>query len=497
MLCFWVFSACVDDLGNYDYVSADGVLPVKIGGLEEEITITQGDQLQITPLVENMDKGVQYTYSWFVIETQAMSNLPRKTVIGTEKDLDFRVALKAGSYYLNLLVRDPAKDIYKRKQVMLRVEATTVNKGWYVLKDRNNETDFDYITNEGEMHADVLGGNLNQLKGNAVEMSYQVRYFHNVTVDEVTTRETFKALHVMSTEDIRTFNAADLMLLKDFPEQTYSPMECAPQSIWTGSNQGNQHLMNGGKLYSVYGMYINIGKYSGARVGTYSLFPKFLCVNFFGDVLVFDNLTNSFMACSPSGDDFVVLPTQTIAGKQVPMKNIPYTMVDAFASDADGGGAQQAFVLLKSTEKNSYSIGQVPYGFTQATVNTRMFNNLNEIPSDCLLGQSTVRCCASSGNFVYFAKDNKAYYHMNATGLAEREKLIATLPAGETISHMRYVYSGATTKIRVLAILTNTATHWKLYLYPIEAAGNPEVKAEPSAVYTGEGTGRFIMYRIS
>ena len=69
--CIFLLGACIDDKGNYTYQDKDEVLPIQISGLENAITIPQGNVLKLSPVVENDDPS-RYTYSWFVMEAQIL-----------------------------------------------------------------------------------------------------------------------------------------------------------------------------------------------------------------------------------------------------------------------------------------------------------------------------------------------------------------------------------------------------------------------------------------
>lgn len=479
------------DLGNYDYLPEEDILPVTIAGLENEIRISQGAQLQLSPILENMDDPGRYTYFWFATEAQTAGFLPVKRMLGISKELDVKITLDAGSYLLSFEVIDEKKDVYRRKRIKMEVVASDINTGWYVVKDKNNETDFDYINADGTLYPDVLAVSGNQLKGNAVGMAYQSgRYYHIIqgNAGEITQLNNQSVFHVLSTEDIRTFNAQNLSLFKTYKDEFYSlPDKCEPQCVFYPGSwwDGDVYLMNAGKLHSIYGMSYNVGKFSAAKVGDYSLFPIIFPLNFSADVLVFDTRSRTFYSSSTSGTSLDEIEDQEINGERIPLKNMPYSMVSMFTGKTSNI-QQQSFVLMKSVSDGSHRIAQVPFN------GNSVFNNFNRVPDDALLLRSSVMTCASSGNFVYFAIDNTVYYYMNAVDLETKEKLLVTLPSDETVMTMKYAYVGETL---VLGVLANTSTNWKLYLYPVESPGNPELKNEPIATYTGLGTGRYLMYR--
>ena len=153
--CILLLGACIDDKGNYTYQDKDEVLPIQISGLENAITIPQGNVLKLSPVVENDDPS-RYTYSWFVMESQTAGSLPKRVDIADTKNLEYTVSLSPATWLLNFEVFDEKRDIFRRKEIKLTVSASPVDLGWYVLKDENGETDFDYINPDGEVYRDLL-----------------------------------------------------------------------------------------------------------------------------------------------------------------------------------------------------------------------------------------------------------------------------------------------------------------------------------------------------
>lgn len=490
LILFLLVTSCTNDTGNYDYISAEELLPIEITGMNEDATVVQGSQLQIDPQIEKMDDPSRYTYLWYTTEAQIAGALPTKKELSKEPKLDVKITLDAGSYLLNLIVLDEKKDIYKRKQIKLEVKASNISIGWYVLKDMNQQTDFDFVDPKGVVYSDVLAQAGNQLQGNAVAMSYQSsRYYHQVMSNTgvITQLTNQKVFHVLSTRDIRTFNAQNMGLFKKFDEQFYAlPSQCMPQLVYSQGTDGNVFLINAGKLHSIDGMSFNIGKFCAPKVGEYSLFPVLAPANFSGDMLVFDTLKHTFYTTSSVGMTVDNVPDQVIGKETIHMRNMPYQMIAMTSGLSYISMAKQSFAIMKNTDDGSYRLAQIPYN------TSNRISSFNPIPNNANLTHSNIIAATSSGNFLYFAINNQIYYYMNATGLDEKEKLLITLPQDEKVTFMLPILAK---DMNVLAVLANTATSWKLYIYPVEAVGNPELVTKPLHVYTGKGAGKQLLYR--
>lgn len=488
--CLFMLFSCVDNDANLNYISEEEALPVQIGEMKLKLEAVQGERFRLAPEVLNAEEG-RYEYSWSILSQNSASS-PVKTLLATTKELDVKITLPAGDYYLYFEVKDRKKDIYRIKRSSLTILASAMGKGWYVLKDKNNETDFDYINAEGKITADVLAMSSKPLKGTAKWMAYQgKRYTHTIpgSTGGITTLTNQQVFHILSSEDIRTVNANTLEVFKTLEEEFYSPLAtCKPEFVWSEDGSGNTYLINSSRLYSITDLMPSIGKFGAARVGDYSLFPYCMTYNHAVGGLVFDTKTCTFFTTTPAASTLTELSDQSLDGEMISMQKMPFTMQAFSASRTDHATSKQGFAILKSTEDDSYRIAEFLYG------GNTLLKGFNELDANSLLLRSSAMACASTGRFIYFALDNKLYYYMNAPGLAEKEHVLVTLPAGETVVSMQHM--NATRETNVMAVLANTSTHWKLYIYEVQAPGNPELETSPIATYTGEGTGRLIICRI-
>lgn len=477
--------SCIGDDGNYDYLNADDVFPVKITGLQKSVTVSQGSVLKLTPIIENDDPS-QYTYSWVATEAQTAGKLPERYDIAETRDLDYTVTLDVGSYLLNFKVYDKAKDVFRRYEINLTVSASPVGPGWYILKDNGQETDFDFINNDGTMYTDLLAAAGNRPKGIARNMEYQNGRYYHVEYDadgKATTLVNQTAFYVTTDQDIRTYNAKTLKLFKTFKEQFYSAPETVdPVSVYYLSS-GTSFLMNDKKIYSIYGMSSNIGKFTAAKVGIYSLYDGFMSCGT-DNMMVFDELSHTFYKVGSMSTQLSQVP-ELPNGEEEPISfaDMPYDIVCMGTNTNQYSG--YSYVVMKSLETDEGAIGRV-----QAIGGG--FDSFKKIPAGNKLLQAKLVAPSFTADFLYFtiAGENKVYAYENAEGA--EEKVILEYPAGESIAFMKHV---KTNDINVLAVLTDTATSWKLYLYDLIGESNPEINPTPRATYEGTETGRYIMYR--
>lgn len=479
--------SCIGDNGNYDYLSTDEVFPVRISGMEKSIKVSQGAVLRLSPVIEH-DDPTHFTYSWVATEKETAGKLPERYDLAETKDLDYTVKLDVGDYLLNFKVYDKEKDLFKRYEINLTVVASPVGAGWYVLKDDGSQTDFDFIDGNGTVYADLLAGAGNRPKGTALNMAYQDGRYYHVEYDasgKATTLVNQTAFFITTTQDIRTYNAKTLKLFKTFKEQFYTAPETVKPVAVYHVNMGNTFLQNDGKIYSIYGMSSNIGKFTAAKVGVYRLYDGFIPASY-DRVMVFDNESHTFYFASSMSDRLIDVP-ELPGGEEgsISFANMPYSVVCMGMNTDKYDG--YSYVVMKNDATGSGAIGHV-----QAMGGG--FDSFKLLPVGSKLLQADLIAPSFTADFLYFTVpgENKVYAYENAEGA--QPKVILEYAADESVAFIKHVRNG---ELNVLAVLTNTSEGWKLYQYDLIGESNPEIIPTPTMTFKGTEKGRYIMYRPS
>lgn len=491
-------SSCISDKGNYDYVDADSVMPVTITNMPKDTTILQGATLKMNAgeqFTVNNDDPSRYTYSWSVTEYTTAGFLPTRRYISEEENLNYPVKLDVGEWTLTLQIWDKKLDMYVKSQMKLNVTSSPLDAGWYVLKDQDGYTDIDYITKAGKIYADVLAPTDMRVKGEAVKIVYQNQRYYHVQKNADGTSTTLsnqKVFHILTTQDICTYNAKDLRLFKNFEEEFYvAPKVCKPQDCSYGST--NLFLLNNGQAYSIYGMSLNIGKFGAAKVGDFDFYPCMLGSG--GKELVFDNNSSSFY----SMDSYSSAPvpfTDAAPNSDLPasLSNMPYTMEAMYKGQDEKYTDNYGFALMKGKADGKHYLAHLRYDYS-GSYSSYPIASFVEVPSGSGLLKAEHMAVPASGDFLYYSIGNKIYTYTNASGIEDRDKLQLTLPEGETVSYMFNFRSTYQTTYNYLAVLSATSTGWTLRVYEPVGIDVTEVKPEPLATYSGTGNGRFVMYR--
>lgn len=500
--CFIGFcvSSCINDKGNYVYEDASNVMPVVISGFNDT-TIIIGSDLRIDPILQNVD-NVDYVYTWSATTAVAAGGGLVKVILSHERVLNVPLKLAVGNYTLNLEVKNVERDIYVRRAVSLSVVATNINTGWFILKDIDGETDFDYFSLDGSFQQpDVLYNVIppfERMKGTAIKMIYQnQRYYHLMPNESggTTSLTNQRVYHILSSQDICTYDASMLRLFKKYEAQFYGvPEVCRPQSILFLSSSYDLFILNNGKVHSIYGMAVNAGKYDYQKIsplGAYDMHSDMISSEN-NNVLLFDIKSSSFCYANNYGENIVYLNDESssvIEPIGVSPRNMPYTLVNLIQRTREFQ-TSSAYAIMKSKSSNDYFIASVSFGNTPANY---PFTSFRPIPASCKMPLADVKACPNSGNFVYFGDGNKLCVYRDLD-LDQRESVIKTFPAGETISYITHIFVNSTS-YNYIVVLTNSSSGYKMYAFNLIGSGNPEIVDEPLFTYSGTGNARNVLFR--
>lgn len=157
-----MLTACFNDKGNYDY---DEINEVTIGqkGFDGDTVYqlrSDVDELKITPdlsFLLGKESSGSYSYEWVAVSTN--KRVGERTQLGTERNLDYKVKLKADNYNLFYKVTDEATGIVYSRQATLNVN-NLYTQGWILTgedNDGNMVVDMLSISRDTLHLTDILG----------------------------------------------------------------------------------------------------------------------------------------------------------------------------------------------------------------------------------------------------------------------------------------------------------------------------------------------------
>lgn len=483
------FYGCIDDRGNYDYLSREEVMPVSIDGLQDT-TVEIMSVLKIAPVITGMTDESKYSYLWYAANSQTAGLAPTRDTLSLTRDLEFPVTYESGTYNLVFEIRDKETDVYVRKGVLMTV-ASVFAHGWYVLKDENGQTDFDFINGEGGSTPNVIRSFGRQpLPGIGKKIFYQSGgYYHQVEQADgtIVTLVNKKVMHVLTDRDLNILNADNMEIFKTYDEAFYeAPVRHAPQNCCNYSR--DVYLINAGKMHSIYGMSANIGKFPYEKTGDYALADDM--VGGMRGVMVWDTKSRSFLYVTSSGASMNEFANQTdvTAEVQISPSGMEANLV-RLLSRVNGGAVVPAYAVMKNPGKEEYYLADIKYD-----QGNYPFVGFDTIPAECGMPRAEVMAAGQIASCIYFAKGSELWVYKNVK-FGERESKLTGFPGEDIVflSHFRYTYG--VEKFNQLVVVTSHSAGWKLYRFDV-IGETPEIETTPAVEpYTGQGNVRDVIFR--
>ncbi len=486
---------CIDDQGNYDYITAHQVLPVGISGLQESYSLQFGKTEHLAVTVEGDQNCKNLRYMWYMYKKP---NWAERDTLGYGKTLDYYVDCESGNYQLWFEVRDTVKDVYVSQMAEVAVE-TQLSNAWLVMKSENGMTDMDAVTADGSVMENLVSQSLDKrLEGEAVKVAYVQQHSNEVkNPDGTTTVENYKAFYILSEKEMLVFNAENMELLKQSEDCFYEApakfdfMDCI-------ANGRNMNLINAGKYHTLSGNSANVGKFSYSKAGPSNAAYQLHKENLFAGnyTMVWDCLTQSFLWAGSDSElahfsaaDAGTPDFGSLTGMEVRLKhflragktydwNIYNYIYAGYAIMTDDQGTDY-LLSMAYAGKNKYPV-----------------KDYKAIPDGCQLGDAEVLCAHLTASSVYFAVHDAVWVHdINQSQVAnERERKLLPFK-GEEITYLRHV-SMANLNLDHLLVITFKDGNWKMYALPFIGGGseiNTGVDVEDYLIGKGKGRAAYCM----
>lgn len=488
-----VMGACINDEGNYDYLPESSVIPAVISGLEDNYALVLGTTKVFTATVEGVEGVENLRYMWYIYNV--LQN--KRDTLGYEKKLDFDVNYESGTYCLWFEVRDTVTDVCVDKKMEVKIESFLSN-AWMILESTAGHTDVDVIMADGTLKENLLTSmGTSRLRGTPVDIVYSSRHRQeeeatNGTVEIVDK----KVFCIASEEDLHVYNAENMELLKNTADCFYEtpavikPMDC--------DYYGNDaHLINDGKYYFLSGSSQNIGKFGYAKVGPagaedYDLFEKTLVAS--QSAMVWDKKSRSFFYVYVYDSQMSRFNEQTdgkpnfgsVTGMDVELKCLLFR--SQVYNQAIYKYLSMGYGIMQ--DANAYYIADIAFNG-----NNYPLEGYYKLPAGCQVAKSDVLGPHQTASSIFYAQNDQLWVHdvNNLQAVSDRERKLFTF-SGEKISYIRHIKKKDT--FDLLAVLTNSASGWKLYAFPFIGGGNEfdnSVQPEDVLVSQGEGDASYLI----
>lgn len=486
----FLMSGCVKDDGNYDYKDRSEVELGEVTGMEEFYSVNSLQRLQVTPSVERITRDEDYEYYWCVWGS-GFNRTSNKDTIGREKQLDYVVNLKSGTYELVFQAKNKVTGISVYRKANMNV-ASIYSQGWFVTKTMDGKTEVDLVKKDGTLYPDILkAANGESLPGKALKTFYQSGMYW-IQIDNpdgtVTKLNNEKVVYVMSENDMRVYNADDMKEYRRYENAFFEPPVTRKlQDAYLGVT--GQFLMNNGKIHWI-DLSGGISIFGFPMLGNYEVAPFNMGSMNMG-MLVYDKLSCSFKDVPYSNTKMVDLKSD--AG-QVDCNNMNCDLIFMDEQAAYYGLTSGGMALLKAKDKEEYYASMLNMNWSSGK---NPLVSLKKVADDCAVGKGKVFAPNNYNDVLYFSDGGNTVGMYNISSGIEKEGIL-TYPTTESVVFIRHIsyttYSAGDQMLECLAVMTNSTAGWKVYLYHF-VGRTAEIEKPEYQFFSGKGEGKHVMFR--
>jgi hypothetical protein len=489
----YALNACVDDKGNYIYSSEEEIMSIQISNIETNYNLLAGQSFVLAPVVEGIDNEDDYEYLWYMYGI-GTSRSGWKDTIGREKMLDYLVNVASGTYQITYKVKDKTTELCAYFSTDVTV-TTSFSQGWFVTKDQDNVTDIDMITPEGQLTPNLIRTiNGSGVPGKAIKSTYAQHGYNYVQQNPdgtVTLFQYQKVIFVVTESDLHVLSGESFKHYATFDESFYElPAVKRPRDVVVGVMCAT--LLNDGKLHEMPLIYANAARFGNPLHGSTSIAPYFVRHTANG-YLVFDQDSRSFKVSvfwQPSLQAIADTETSLIS-----CNNMEYDLIFMQERSAYYMLTEQGLALFKHRTTGKY------YG---ALFNSRWMNFSNpivsfvEVPDESQgVTRATLWAVNNINDVLYYSDGGNTVGMYNISNGIEKPAILVydedeSVASIEHVSYYAHITDAPSPNC--LAVLTNKAGNWNLYLYHFEGY-TADVENVPNETYTGEGNARDVFYR--
>ncbi len=482
LLCLTaVFYGCKKDKGTYTY--HDVAVPViDPAALAAVYNVERNDNLLINPKITFSGDTSNLTYQWLVyVKSPSSYTVGPPTVISTQRNLNKKMEIAPGNYYLELIITDKSNDVKINSRTFLNVLAL-MESGWLVLHTKNNESDVDFITNNNLLAGTAAKWVKNmaltqtgaKLKGEGQFIGFS-RQSNSI----------FNWITVGTDQEIKRFQGFTFALLGTNGQLFRRPQ--AEFSFVTHLNNSSNELLidKNGQLQTLSsGTTAGDALYGGAFYGDYRLAP-YIVFNDFSSygALVYDQKYQKFLYTTQTLNALTFYQFRTSATTTPPQAFNPFNVgkemlfMDrgfnkyAYAFFKDNPGNGRYLYILNQTLADAGTLAVAAYDLTaMPEIQSAKFFQIGDV-----------------GNVALYATE-KTIYKYDYSGSQQAAVVFSGIPANEVITCMKIFKNTGftTTNNSVLYVATWDGTQGKLYELAMNVASGA-VTSTPLNVYEGFG----------
>lgn len=469
-----VFTACYEDKGNYDYSDP---LAIEVKGIDDIYrVVTLRDTIHFRPKITPADR--KYECFWGIFQMGGYSSY--LDTLSFEQNWDFPVHLATGNYKLRFCAKDTETGVFSYTEYTISVE-TDLTDGWWILKEKEGNTDMDFFTPEQRFENIIFANNGHHLAGSPKGLYYTGNYWNYDSLIEAEVK--VKVIYVVSGQDIVLLDFYSGKIFKECEELFYEvPANRNFKDIFPG--QTALLLPNNDQLYTMptggNGYY---KQFTSIVTGNYRLSPYRIASG--QRPLLFDNLSSSFCTTVNTYlymtyfNDGTVYPASNEMNKDL-------LYMGAWKASL---AADKTYALMKTKDKEEYWLCEL---MSRITSFSNPIRKLTPLDHSLDILHADHRTVNQDNGIIYFSKGSEVYAFNPLTFREEPQSL--GIPSRETITYMEYLKYAPlrqeTEWFDYVAIATTFGGNYKMYLCPVQAGNiQPAVRT-----LEGEGAVKRAMY---
>lgn len=481
---------------------------ITVSGLEESYTCTAyvGEHLKITPTVDAGYDESDMQYQWILLDgktgdTDDNGNTIEPTVIGTEKNLDYEVAIAPGTYQIRFIA-EAKSNSYKSYSAMTLTVQTNFTEGFYILKETaDGNTDLDMLAYNDDLAEDIIA----QVDGVSLQgepLSLSVMYnswYINPDNDEM---EGINTVNVVTKDgQFCVKRATDMKTIFDRSSLLYEGTMSSSEKPYTflsymgGMSGGQAYLSSEGvRTSSMSG-----GYYSSASSGQFGLAAteaggsQFIThdIPSYGGLVYWDETSHSIFVT-----DYNLYRSSLIyddyTGEELTQNLSGFDCLHIGYNYVNYDGAATIILHDNATSKR--------YLYTTTSSFFGIYlGSYKPIDSSLHMAKATAFCTNGiSAKYIYCVDDGKLYACLfDEDELTERQLSPQGIGSGETITYVgnqfwNSVFVG--TPFDYLIVGTQKGNEYTIYMYET-VGGAPD--GDPIKTIHGTGTVKSVRYLCS
>lgn len=451
-------TGCYSDDGNYDYRDP---IDIRVEGIADTYTLSpNGERLQLHPQVTPSDRS--YTYFWTL--TPAAATTPTAVdTISTERDLDYEVNLRVGTYKLRFSAKDVATGVFAYQEYNVNV-TTDMATGWWILKEQDNATDIDFFGTEKDKENLIRSVNGRSLPGAPVNLHYTPYFW---TFNEATlTDETIGSVFVASAEDVVALDYFTGAILSNYEDLFVElPAQRRVQSMFAGPS--DVHVCVDNVVWTMFNA--TSWKYYQfilKTLGDYQLSP-YTCCSHATLPLLFDEKSSSF--CTLSRNSAVVDYFNDRTGSVSPT-NMGMDLLYLGGKSTDGTPADVALAVMQTQGQEDYWL--LNMRGNPSTVSINPINSRTSLKPTLQMLHAEHRALNQNNNIIYFVKEGRLW-SCNLDSQTEVAEDVSLGNGDEEVTYMEFLkYSPFRLNdswFDRLVVATAVGDRYRVYLFPVTA----------------------------